>query len=212
MIGNLKLDVEAATQSGNKDYFLDETKRYITFGSTHRGEEELFLRVLSSLPKDITFILAPRRPDRFLEVEELLKKADVTWRFVADKGTGDERVVFVNRLGILDDCYSKSLVAIVGGSFIKGAGGHNVFEPVRGGVPVLYGPYTYNQNSLTLLVEGFGAGETCCEETLLSKVENLLETGKLSREVMSEIKKSCEGVTEKAIFLINSLLNKRVIC
>ncbi|MCH9617105.1 MAG: 3-deoxy-D-manno-octulosonic acid transferase [Chlamydiia bacterium] len=212
VIGNLKLDVSVNSEPVEKDYFLEGGKRYITFGSTHKGEEVLFLETLHSLPDDITFILAPRRPDRFDEVETLLNDSEVKWRFVADRGDGDERVVFVNRLGILDDCYQKSLVAIVGGSFVKNAGGHNVFEPVKVGTPVLYGPYAYNQDSLTQLVEKYGSGESCTADALLGKVSNLLEKGKISPESMNEIKKDCEGVTEKAINLINSLLKKSSLC
>jgi 3-deoxy-D-manno-octulosonic-acid transferase len=212
VIGNLKLDVAANVELEEKDYFLEGGNRYITFGSTHKGEETLFLDTLKTLPEDITFILAPRRPDRFDEVEALLNERKVKWRFVSDRGDGDERVIFVNRLGILDNCYRESLLAIVGGSFVENAGGHNVFEPVKVGTPVLYGKHTYNQNSLTSLVEKYGSGEACAAGDLLKKVEDLLEKGKISPEIMHEIKRDCEGVTEKAINIINSLLKKSSVC
>lgn len=212
VIGNLKLDVEANNEPQSKDCFLEEGKRYITFGSTHKEEENLLLDALSTLDEDVTFIIAPRRPDRFEEVESMLNKRNVNWRFISDRGDGRERVVFVNTLGILECCYQKSQVAIVGGSFIENAGGHNVFEPVKAGTPVLYGAYTFNQNSLTSLVEKYGAGEACSLQNLLEKVQKLLKKGRISPDIMVKIKQDCEGVTEKAINLINSLLKKSSIC
>ncbi|MCH9812285.1 hypothetical protein K0U07_05960 [bacterium] len=211
VIGNIKLGVVQEVKESAKDYYLPDRK-YITFGSTHKGEEDLLLTALATLPKDVVFIVVPRKPERFSEVEELLNQREEKWRFIGEKGDGDERIVFVNRLGILSDCYKKSSVAIVGGSFFDKVGGHNVFEPVKEGVPVLYGMHTYNQNSLTTLVERFGVGEACRKEEVLEKSLNLLEKGRISKEVLDQIQKEVDAVTEKAIFLINTLLKKPSVC
>ena len=211
VIGNIKLGVLQETKARAQNYYLPQGN-YITFGSTHKGEEELLLDALASLPKEIVFIVVPRKPERFQEVEELLQKRGEKWRFVSEEGDGEERIIFVNRLGVLSDCYKKSRVAIVGGSFFDRVGGHNVFEPVKEGVPVLYGNYTYNQESLTSLVERFKVGEACSKEEILEKVEALLVGGKIPASVMDQIQIEVDGVTEKAIFLINTLLKKPSLC
>ena len=206
VVGNLKLDTSDKQQAIEEKVFLPKNRRYITFGSTHRGEETLLLKELSSLSEDISFLLAPRRPDRFDEVQTILEESNLSWRFVDEQGRGDERVVFVNKLGVLEECYSKSELAIVGGSFVENAGGHNVYEPVRQGAPVLYGPYTFNQHSLTSIVEYFEVGEKATFDQILTKVQSRLNKGRISEEKVAEIKAKSEGATEKALNLINSLL------
>lgn len=203
VIGNLKLDAYSENVLEN---YLPKGRSYITLGSTHKDEEESLLKALSSLKGDVTFVVAPRRPDRFLEVEQLLKRLSLSWRYVDEKGKGDERVIFVNKLGVLDRCYKESDLAIVCGSFYKSTGGHNVYEPVRLGTPVLYGPYTFNQGSLTTIVERFGVGEEATLENILEKVQKKLKEGRLTKEKVEEIKRKSEGATEKAINIINSLL------
>ncbi len=203
VIGNLKLDT---TSDLTLEEYLPKGRRYITLGSTHQNEEESLLKVLDSLDPDISFVVAPRRPDRFLEVENLLKELGLSWRFVGEKGRGDERIIFVNKLGVLERCYAQSEVAIVCGSFFYSTGGHNVYEPVRVGTPVLYGPYTFNQKSLTKIVEDFGVGAEATLENILESVERKLKEGRISEEKVAKIKMQSEGATEKAINLINSLL------
>ncbi len=206
VVGNLKLDSSNKQQREKEKVFLPTNRRYITLGSTHKGEETLLLQELSSLSEDISFLLAPRRPDRFDEVQTILEESKISWRFVDEEGRGDERVIFVNKLGILEECYSKSELAIVGGSFVENAGGHNVYEPVRQGAPVLYGPYTFNQHSLTTIVEQFEVGEKVRSDQILTKVQSRLKKGRICKEKITEIKAKSEGATEKALNLINSLL------
>lgn len=203
VIGNLKLDTISDL---SVEVYLPTGRRYITLGSTHKNEEESLLRALESLDSDISFVVAPRRPDRFLEVENLLRELGLSWRFVGEKGSGNERIIFVNRLGILERCYAQSEVAIVCGSFFYSTGGHNVYEPVRVGTPVLYGPYTFNQESLTKIVEKFEVGSKTTLDNILESVQNKLKEGRISEEKVAVIKIQSEGATAKAINLINSLL------
>jgi len=210
VVGNLKLD--SVGKFLKKDLGLNPNRRYITLGSTHKSEEVMLLETLKSLDDDISFILAPRRPDRFEEVGEILKGMDITWRYIDDKGTGDERVVFVNKLGILEDCYADSILAIVGGSFIDLAGGHNVYEPVRLGTPVLYGPYMYNQLSLTQIVENYKVGKSVSQEHLLFEVKEMIDGGRISDELVAKIKDETEGSSKKVINCINRLMENRAVC
>ncbi|MCH9621961.1 MAG: 3-deoxy-D-manno-octulosonic acid transferase [Chlamydiia bacterium] len=210
VVGNLKLDTVGDFKKVQLG--LNANRRYITFGSTHKEEELLLLNNLQSLDDDITFIVAPRRPDRFDEVRDILNETDLSWRYIDDNGNGDERVIFVNKLGVLEHCYAVSILAIVGGSFIDLAGGHNVYEPVRHGTPVLYGPHMYNQLSLTKIVEHYSVGRSCRKETLLEEVQKMISQGRIDNELLSKIKRETEGASEKVINLINRLFKNEEVC
>lgn len=209
VIGNLKLDNIANLK--DKPLPLNPNKRHITLGSTHRGEEEPLLRALEKLPEDITFILAPRKTDRFDEVRDILNRMKISWRYIDDE-PGDERVVFVNKLGILEQCYTQSILAIVGGSFTPTVGGHNVYEPVRLNTPVIYGPNTYNQRSLVKIVEHYKVGTATTYEELYYEVQNWIRKGRLDDELVQKMKRENEGASDKAINLINLLLKNQKVC
>jgi len=54
----------------------------IIAGSTHRGEEDIILSSYAELKKyfpDLTLIIAPRHPERFGEVEELVKAEGLSY-------------------------------------------------------------------------------------------------------------------------------------
>lgn len=52
------------------------------------------------------------------------------------------RVLIIDKVGILADCYKYAHIAYVGGSFKQGI--HNVMEPAVYGLPVLFGPKHQN--------------------------------------------------------------------
>jgi len=52
------------------------------------------------------------------------------------------RVLIIDKVGILADCYKYAHIAYVGGSFKQGI--HNVMEPAVYGLPVLFGPRHQN--------------------------------------------------------------------
>ena len=54
---------------------------------------------------------------------------------------GKERWFLVDAMGILFSLYQIAHIAIVGGSFLPHLRGHNIFEPIQAGAPVLFGPY-----------------------------------------------------------------------
>jgi 3-deoxy-D-manno-octulosonic-acid transferase len=114
-------------------------------GSSHRGEEEILLEVFMSLKRqfpDLRLVLAPRHPQRFGEVEKLLrmtglgfeKKSEANGRVDFDKD-----IMFVDTLGDLREFYAIADIAFVGGSLVDG-GGHNLLEPAGFRKPVLFGP------------------------------------------------------------------------
>jgi 3-deoxy-D-manno-octulosonic-acid transferase len=132
-------------------------------GSSHRGEEEILLEVFISLKRqfpNLRLVLAPRHPQRFAEVEKLLrttglgfeKKSEVDSRVDFDKD-----IMFLDTLGDLQDFYAIGDIAFVGGSLVDG-GGHNLLEPAGFRKPVLFGPYMTNFASLAMELKRAGGG------------------------------------------------------
>jgi 3-deoxy-D-manno-octulosonic-acid transferase len=150
--GNLKFDVPAPPADANTLAILDglTTGRPIWIAaSTHPGEEELVLAahlaIKPYLPQLLT-IIAPRHPQRGVEIEALAQANDVA---VARRAAGEmpERAIdlyvadTVNELGLL---YRLSQVAFLGGSLVPMIGGHNPIEPAKLGCALLHGPYIHN--------------------------------------------------------------------
>lgn len=121
----------------------------IVAGSTHRGEDEIILSAYRRLREefhDLNLVLAPRHPERFGEVEELLRGAGVS--HVRRTGLDDSMtlsgcVVLLDTVGELSSVYGISDVAVMGGSFID-RGGQNPLEPAAHGKPVVCGPHMHN--------------------------------------------------------------------
>lgn len=132
--------------------------------STHPGEEEFLLRVVRRLRTTIPhllLLLAPRHPQRFSAVEQLLKQEG--WRYAKRSQPSETRVntaeVFLlDTLGELSSCYRAATLTFVGGSLVKGPGGHSVVEPALAQTPVCFGPHTWNFSTIVeqLILAGGG--------------------------------------------------------
>ncbi len=75
IMGNFKFDVEI--EKGEPIRWLDHVDGQILLaGSTHKGEEEIILDAYETVKKsysELKLLIAPRHPERFNEVEEILK-------------------------------------------------------------------------------------------------------------------------------------------
>lgn len=114
--------------------------------STHATEEAQLIETFAALRHrypDLLWIAAPRHPQRFDEVADLLGRAG--WRY-ARRSQGDEvddrtDIVLADTLGELDMFYALADVAFVGGSLAPGIGGHNVIEPAAAACVFTTGPH-----------------------------------------------------------------------
>ena len=132
-------------------------KKGLLLASTHQGEEELLLKAL--LPFDQIILLAPRHPERFNEVEQLLKKMNVIFARSKDQQNIDQvQVLLINEMGVLPKYYSSADCTIVGGSFIPKIGGHNLLEPILYGSIPLFGPWPEKQEHQKSFLKEHGVG------------------------------------------------------
>ena len=164
--GNLKFDVPApaapAIVSSLRAAFQQAaTGPVIVCGSTVDGEEPLllqaFMNVLASHPHAV-MILAPRHPERFAEVAELLEKLGIRfWRrslWSGDPIAGG--ILLIDRIGELAALYALADVAFVGGSLVP-RGGHNIIEPALHGVAIVVGNHTENFRNIVSLFQSSDA-------------------------------------------------------
>ncbi len=169
--GNLKLTNPLISlsndekQSWRRKFNIGPEETVITLGSTHEGEEELLLQ---HMPK-AKILIVPRHPERFSNVKKFIAK------------THNPDFIVVDQMGILSTCYQLSDLAIVGGSFLPGVGGHNIFEPIQANIPVIFGPYMETQKELVHLILNANAGIQTPIEDLpkaLDAAKNLTENVK----------------------------------
>jgi 3-deoxy-D-manno-octulosonic-acid transferase len=160
--GNLKFDVpppaETALVAQLKEAFGQaDAGPVLVCGSTMEGEEPLLMRgfenVLASHPGAV-MVLAPRHPERFDKVAELLQQLGTKyWRRSEWRGEPVSGGVFLlDSIGELASAYSLADLAFVGGSLVS-YGGHNILEPALFGVATVVGTSYQNFRDIVALFE-----------------------------------------------------------
>jgi 3-deoxy-D-manno-octulosonic-acid transferase len=217
--GNLKFDVrsaEPAPITTSLREYLTAGTRVLVCGSTLEGEEEILLNAFQQLRKtipDCVMILAPRHPERFGRVAQLLKNRDEqsvrrsNWMKRPAKikaGT----VVLLDSIGELASVYALASVAFVGGSLIP-AGGHNPLEPAQFAVPVVMGTHYANFRAIIDMLVHAEAMKLATTETLVPILENLLTDDEAANALgvrALEVFHLQSGATGRAITALLGLL------
>ncbi len=194
--GNIKFDqkVPAITpQERNAIYselnITDDQKTFIA-GSTHKGEEEISIEVFNTLKQrfpDLVLVLAPRHPERFAEVELLLKQTGTSYvrkstlSSAADHTASD--VILLDTIGELAKIYSIATIVFIGGSMVP-VGGHNVLEPAVFSKPVIFGKYMNNFLEIsTILTRKKAALQVADKDDFIAQAELLLEDAALRQQI-----------------------------
>lgn len=169
--GNLKYDGMARPPSSTERSELRQrlgvapNDLLLVAGSTREGEEEILLESWLEVRnktengnREVKLILAPRHPDRFGRVAEILKDRGLEFARRSIKGDlSSRRVMLWDTIGELAMAYAAGDMAFVGGSLVP-VGGHNPLEPAALGLPVVFGPHMFNASeSARCLLEAGGA-------------------------------------------------------
>jgi 3-deoxy-D-manno-octulosonic-acid transferase len=161
--GNLKYDVSVRSQKSEvrsqefRDQFqLSSSKHLIVAGSTAPEEEKILLQAFSQVRhhkglEDARLLLAPRHPERFNEVANLLADSTFTFARRSEKDPASRQnhssqnadVILLDTIGELVAAYEFAAVVFVGGSLVP-KGGHNILEPAAFAKPILVGSHTEN--------------------------------------------------------------------
>ncbi len=178
-------------------------------GSTHRGEEEIILRVFKKLRPGfpaLRLILAPRKIGQSEDIEKTAKDMglNASLRTEASKNPAGafSDVLILNTLGELGRIYGLGKVSFVGGSLVP-FGGHNLLEPASFACPVLFGPYTHNFVLMSdLLVETGGGLRVRDEKELHEDMKMLLKDEDMCNRMgilASEFVKKNKGALKRII-------------
>jgi 3-deoxy-D-manno-octulosonic-acid transferase len=126
---------------------------------------------------ELAMVLAPRHPERFAEVAELLRGSGFSWyrrSVAADDRLFERDILLLDSVGELSEFFAVGDVAFVGGSLVD-VGGHNILEPARSGKAIIFGPYMANMQAVA---DEFKAQEAAVEvadgNALSTALANLL--------------------------------------
>jgi 3-deoxy-D-manno-octulosonic-acid transferase len=190
-------------------------RQVLVAGSTHEGEEEILLEVFLALKARfpaLMMILAPRHPQRFAEVEKLLKRKGLRYQKRSEMNgrvSSSAEVLFLDTLGELGDFYSIADIAFVGGSLVD-AGGHNLIEPARFRKPVLFGPYMTNFAEITAEIKRAGGGiEIRDRDDLVREIGGLLADRAMAKrvgELAYDVVVQDRGVVRRTMDLVSRYL------
>jgi 3-deoxy-D-manno-octulosonic-acid transferase len=248
VIGNFKFDTKPSSQIPEWTRILKEqgasvvrqascVKRQefvIIAGSTHRTEEDIILDAYIKIRNDFpatTLIIAPRHPERFREVEELIKKKGLEYIKRSElahsslliahssKTTSISHepsamshqlsgvVILLDVIGELSSVYSVCDVAIMGGSFIK-HGGQNPLEPAYWGKAIICGPHMENFLFINEFYKDGGALKVDADnlyeslKNLLASPEKMSSMGNIAKELYEKN----SGAVERAMKIIGKYL------
>lgn len=208
--GNIKYDMSHRGCMDRSEIGLSSDDIVIIAGSTHSGEEKVIIDVYKKLRDKnlkVKLIVAPRHPERFKEVEDLI--CNTGFRIGKRSANDKEWDIFLlDTIGELSSFYSVCDIAFVGGS-IANIGGHNILEPAYFSKPVIFGP---NMNNFSDIRDEFinnKAGFEVSEDNIYDLMEELVKNRDLRTEIGLRAKSVVlqnQGSLQKTLDLLKNLL------
>jgi len=211
--GNIKVDATVPRSESDRDVWrrtlgIPSRAGVVVFGSTHPGEEALAMQcweALASAGSTVWLIVAPRHIERAAEARSALRRGPATLRSRLGNtpDEADRGILVLDTHGELRASYAIATVAVIGGSFYPGIGGHNPLEPAAEGVATVFGPYMDNfAEAAASLVEGNGAIQVDGPDTLPETLVGLLADesrrsviGRRGREIVEHAR----GATRRSV-------------
>jgi 3-deoxy-D-manno-octulosonic-acid transferase len=226
--GNLKYEMHSpcGTEEKVEDYrrllgLKDSSFFVVVAGSTMKDEERLVLSAFQELRRNspqAVLLLAPRHPERFKEVEQLLRER--SFHFIrrstlsANDHSGLSRapdVILLDTMGELAILYALADVVFIGGSLVP-RGGHNLLEPAFFKKAILFGPSMSNFREMAEhFVRKKAAVQVEDESTLAKKFLELCQDSALRQQIGQngyQILTAHRGATERIMNRIEALLSE----
>lgn len=212
-MGNLKFDIKPTLNREEITTLSHSLKlngaRMIAAASTHAGEDEIAIEAFSELKKefpDIKLLIAPRHPERYGAVEELLKKSELAYgKRSQNDGFEDNEIIMLDTMGELMKMFSVCDFAFIGGSF-SGTGGHNPLEANIWGKPVVSGDCVFNFKDIyAFLTQSDAAKLSHTLEELKQDMKKLLSDREFYAKAASDTQKIFQENSGAIDFVINEL-------
>lgn len=208
---NLKFDVNKFDVDINLN---TNNSKVLIAGSTHKGEDEIVLRVykkLKELIPNLKLLLAPRHITRTPDVQNLIKTFNFSYNLYSkNKQFSDNSdILLLDVMGELAKLYAKIDVAFIGGSF-NNTGGHNPLEAIIFDKPTISGPSIKNFRDIYAILKMNNAAFVVNnEEEFFEIAKKLLLDEKYYQEIKNNANKAFKNQQGALNFVIDKL--KKVI-
>lgn len=169
----------------------NEGRKIFVAASTHEGEEKIILeahKIMKQKFDNIFTIIIPRHINRVKKICEEITSKNLRFflRSEIDSCQGKYDVCLVDTFGEVGTFFRLANVCFVGGSLIP-IGGHNIYEPVSLGKPVLHGPHMENALEICdLLHKNEVAFEVYNEQDISEICIKLFEDKKLANKIKNK--------------------------
>ena len=193
-MGNIKYEMRVPDKAMEAVKTLTSIKGSALFwivASTHEGEEAGILTAFCQLKAqfpELKLLLAPRHPERFKEVENLIKNADLRYLKRSETALNefhtDTDLWLIDTIGELLTFYAISDITTVAGSFVP-IGGHNILEPAYFGKPIIVGPFMHENSEIFELFKANNAIVSCDYPELANVIKELIEHPE-KREILGQ--------------------------
>ena len=237
MTGNMKFAVIPEIkkdQSANLKRSMGFTKDHILMvaASTHPGEESALISMYQELKDkypNLRLAIAPRHPERFSVVEDLILSAAkvevVRYSKSNFKETGADNdlltsndILLIDTIGDLMNFFAVADIAFVGGTLVDKIGGHNVLEPAAYALPIVIGPFYFKNTDVVELLENSGALEVLESklalkdfiDTLVKDKERRVIMGSQAYKVVNKNKEVLVTVVDKLKTMLNASLEQEM--
>ena len=220
--GSIKFDPDVQIHSNTvakpvSDAFSSDS--LVLFGgSTHRGEEEILVRVFLRLREQfpsLRLFIAPRHVERLQEIRAHLAAMPLRVTLASEAHAGDAEdadCMLLDTTGELQRWYGIATVVFVGKS-LAAHGGQNPVEPILAGKPVVFGPHMENFATLAkTLVSNNAAMQVNDTDSLERAIGELLSDSESRQRLVENAQAALvehEGATARAATLIHQLQPKR---
>ena len=206
VFGNLKydaLDVEQTLAPELSNVLAQLPKLWIA-ASTMPGEEEQILDAFAAVRDkhpDLTLLIAPRHPQRFDEVERIIRSRGFPCARRTQLGRGAD-ILLLDSVGELASTFRHADVVFVGGSLVP-RGGHNILEPAIFSNPIVFGPHMENFREIRdIFLEARAALEVRNAAELAAALDLLLSDSKSAAELGAKARRVVEqntGATDRVL-------------
>jgi 3-deoxy-D-manno-octulosonic-acid transferase len=221
-LGNLKFDAlppsDTLAKAEQWRSWFGRQRPVFLAASTREGEEALILDALAATPiADLLTVIVPRHPQRFAQVEALLKKRGLAYEkrsSLKDTVASRTQIILGDSMGEMYAYYASADLCLIGGSLLP-FGGQNLIEAMRLGKPVLLGAHTYNFEHASNEAVAKGAAQRVnSAQDISTTLLNLMNHPERLNEMGGKGLSLCEaslGATAKTQKLIAAILKSEAL-
>ena len=188
--------------------------------STHPGEEEIVIavhRALAQRHPELLTIIAPRHPNRGVEIAALAERSGVraARRSVGMHPDRATDVYVADTIGEMGLFYRLTPLVFMGGTLVP-VGGHNPIEPAKLGAAILHGPYVHSARDIYATLDAAGGAlRVDGAHALASALDDLLEDAAQTREAAraaSDCVRALGGAVERTLQSVEPFIVQAKLC